>query len=95
METPRRIVSLWLPSFVADRLTRRGASHADWHAQPLVTVMQQQGALVLAAANAAARHQGLRPGQSLADARALCPEIKTVAADPTGEADTAARLARW
>jgi protein ImuB len=95
MEVSKRIISLFLPSLVTDRLTRQGASHAAWRAQPLVTVMQQQGALVLAAANAAARGAGLHPGQSLADARALCPEMKTVAADPADEANMATRLARW
>jgi protein ImuB len=95
METSKRIVSLWLPDLVTDRLTRKGAVHTAWRARPLATVAQQHGALMLAAANAAARGQGLRAGQSLADARALCPEVKTVGADPAAEADALARLARW
>jgi len=95
MEASKRIVSLWLPGLATDRLTRAGAPHAAWRTRPLATVMQQHGALVLAAANPAARGAGLKPGQSLADARALCPEVKTVAAEPALEAELAARLARW
>src|SRR5579862_3068552 len=95
MEPARRIVSLWLPNLVTDRLTRAGAPHAAWRTRPLVTVTQQHGALVLAAANRAARQTGLKPGQSLADARALCPEVKTAAAEPAAEAELVQRLARW
>ena len=95
MDSARRIVSLWLPALVTDRLTRKAAPLAAWRTRPLVTVTQQQGALILAAANDAARDAGLRPGQSLADARALCPEVKTVAADPAADSEMAGRLARW
>ncbi len=63
--------------------------------QLLITIMQRHGGLAVAATNHAARQAGLHHGQSLADARALCPEIKTVAADPAAEMEALARLVRW
>src|SRR5579871_5934586 len=96
MDSSRRIVALWLPDFVTDRLTRRAASpHAAWRTRPFATVTQDHGALILAATNPAARQAGLRSGQSLADARALCPALKTIEAEPANEAESLARLVRW
>lgn len=88
----RRIVSLYLPDFATDRLAR--AQPRD-EARPLVTVTDSSGRLVLAAVNAAARTAGLAPGQSLADARALCPPLATVPHDIAGNARTLAALAAW
>ncbi len=95
VDSARRIVCLWLPDFATDRLTRRQALEAAYRDRPLATILAQNGGLVVAAINAAAREAGLRHGQSLADARALCPEIKTIAADPAAEMEALARLVRW
>ena len=95
MDTTRRIVSLWLPDFATDRLTRRTGTHAIRRDRPLATLIQHHSALALAAVNGAARDSGLHPGQVLADARSLCPEIATVPADPAGEMAALAALARW
>ena len=38
---------------------------------------------------------GLRPGQTLTDARAICPGLMPIEADPTADAAALARLAAW
>ncbi|WP_372426387.1 Y-family DNA polymerase [Salinarimonas chemoclinalis] len=54
-----------------------------------------RGALRLAACDPRAAALGLRPGMSLADARALHPALAVVDADPEGDAAALARLADW
>jgi protein ImuB len=92
MDTAKRIVALWLPDFVTDRLTRRNGTGSD---QPLATIVKHHNALAVAATNHAARAQGVQHGQSLADARSLCPGIKTIGVDPDGENGTLMQLVRW
>ncbi len=47
------------------------------------------------AVDAAAAAEGLRPGLTLADARALCPGLASMPADPAGDARMLAGLADW
>lgn len=80
----RRYLSLWIPFLSADRW---------WHKQGRLTdacndaknshsllafVEKQNGGVRLAAVDAAAWRNGLRPGLSLADARARCPSLRAV-----------------
>ncbi len=51
--------------------------------------------LAVAALNRPAEAAGLGPGLTLADARARCPGVRVVPADPAGDARTLARLAAW
>ena len=95
MDTAKRIIALWLPDFVTDRLTRRNAAQIASRDQPLATIVQHHGALAVAATNEAARLSGVMHGQSLADARSLCPGIKTIGADPAGEMQTLTQIMRW
>lgn len=53
------------------------------------------GTLRVAAINQAAQASGLSPGQSLADARALEPNIRTFDADPAGDLAALADFATW
>lgn len=62
---------------------------------PVALVERAKGALRLAALNARAEVAGLHPGQLLADARALAPDLACVDYDPAGEAAALARFARW
>ncbi len=58
-------------------------------------VMPEGGAVRLSAVTLAARKAGLAPGQTLADARALVPDIAVHDADPAGDAETLTRIADW
>jgi protein ImuB len=88
----RRIVSLSLPSFATDRLTRLPML-AAWRAKPFATTAKAGGRLVIVAANAPAEAAGIAPGQVLADARALEPGLRVTAADPCAEGSALAALA--
>ncbi|MCP5374220.1 MAG: DNA polymerase Y family protein [Hyphomicrobiales bacterium] len=54
-----------------------------------------QGGQRVAAADAAARAAGVAPGQPLADARALAPGLRTLAADPAADTRLVGALADW
>jgi protein ImuB len=90
-ETARRIVSLWLPDLPTDRLSRR---RPDWRARPLA-VIAELGTLLVVAVNRAAEDEGLRPGMTLADGRALVPDLNAQPFAPAEDAAALAGLADW
>ncbi|MEK9726105.1 MAG: hypothetical protein VW405_21815, partial [Rhodospirillaceae bacterium] len=87
----RRVVSVWLPRFATDLRVRReqaaasggnaSPASANGHGDPLVTVAEANGQVVLAAVDRRAAAADLVPGLPLADARALVPNLRTAAAD--------------
>ena len=88
----RRILSLWFPRLGAERLARlrRGLPEG-----PLATVTDLPAGQMLVSLSAAAEAAGLTPGQSLRDARAMCPTLATVPRNAAAEAAFLAALARW
>ncbi len=88
----RRVLSLWFPRFAAERHLRqaRGLFEA-----PFAVVAEEAQMQVLAALSAAAEAAGLRPGQPLRDALAMCPALVTRPAAPEAEAAFLAALRRW
>jgi len=88
----RRILSLWFPRLGAERLARlrRGLPEG-----PLATVTDLPAGQALVSLSAAAEAAGLAPGQSLRDARAMCPALATVPRNAAAEAAFLAALARW
>ncbi len=97
----RRVISLWLPLLATDRIarTRNAKTRPETRGAPLHTVtgLHAGGSqrLVDAAHNRPAEEAGLGPGQTLADARARCPGVRVVPADPAGDTEALARLAAW
>jgi len=99
----RRVVSLWFPRFATDRcqrnlkrqMKRQPANDARPDEQVLVMAMPEGGAVRLSAVTLAAQKSGLSPGQTLADARALMPDVAVHDGDPAGDAATLARIAGW
>jgi protein ImuB len=96
----RRILSLWFPRLAAERvlrLRRHGLALADGPDGPLpfAVVGEERNAQVLTSLNAAAERAGLRLGQPLRDATAMCPGLLTRAADPVREAEFLTHLRRW
>ena len=63
--------------------------------QPLVTRAHDGRRTVIAAADAAARAQGLRPGMPLAQAMATVPGLVVADADPEGDRRALSDLAAW
>ncbi len=70
----RRILSLWFPRFGAERLMRRDPLLADL---PLGVVEEQHNSQLLSSLNAAAAKAGLRVGQPVRDAHAMCEALVT------------------
>jgi len=90
----RRVVSLFLPTWPTDRLRRHG--HAGLPVeQPLITRAHDGRRMVIAAADAAAWRQGLRPAMPLAHAMAMVPGLVVVDADPEGDRRALPDLAAW
>jgi protein ImuB len=87
----RRILSLWLPRLASDRALRRTGAEG----LPLAVVERRGPAEVLACLTPGAEAMGLRRGQPLAEARALAPALITRPAEPEGQAQLLAALARW
>jgi len=88
----RRILSLWLPRLTTDAWTRRRPEDA---ARPVAAVLAERGRLMVAAVNRAAGLAGVRPGQTLADARAVEPDLVAFDADPAADARLLERIAGW
>ena len=91
----KRVISLWLPTFATDRINRRkknkkSAKNLD---TPLVTVTASYGGQRIAAVNAAANMLGIKPGFSLADARAKLPNIAVEQANLTDDLKALNKLA--
>ncbi|KXV60101.1 hypothetical protein AD947_02875 [Acetobacter tropicalis] len=89
----RRILSLWLPLWRTDLWHRR---HPDTCTSSGLVLHYHDGRrLTVLAADATAQARGVRPGMSLAHARALAPDLH--ATDGTPDADRLAltRLTEW
>ena len=81
---------MWLPRFATERARRRNRPD-----RPFGLVEARGGQLLLHAVDKKAERAGIRVGQTLADARAILPEIDAAEVDPAAEARALARLAEW
>lgn len=88
----RRILSLWFPRLAAERVLRLERGLIDG---PLAIVQEQHNAQTLASLSVEAEAEGLRIGQGLTDARALCPTLLTRLESPMVEAAFLTALRRW
>ncbi len=88
----RRILSLWFPRLAAERLLRSDPGNCD---APFAVVEDRGNAQVLASLSRPASAEGLRPGQPLRDAQAMCPGLLTRLANPHADAAFLAALRRW
>ncbi|MEM8554086.1 MAG: DNA polymerase Y family protein [Pseudomonadota bacterium] len=88
----RRVLSLWFPRLGAERCLRveRGTVLG-----PLAVVGDNHGAQVLHSVSGEASAAGLRQGQPLRDAMAMCPELITRPHVPQAEAALLTGLRRW
>ncbi|MFN7225267.1 MAG: DNA polymerase Y family protein [Paracoccaceae bacterium] len=88
----RRILSLWFPRLAADRLLRQ---RHDAPMLPFAVVGERRGAQTLVSLAPEAEAAGLRQGQALRDAMAMCPALLT-APENTGADEVFLRaLCRW
>jgi len=92
MTPNRRILSLWFPRLGAERVLRRDRRDP---AVPFAVAAMSGSAQRRTSLSHAAEAAGLRRGQPLRDARAMCPGLVTHPADPPADAALLAALARW
>jgi protein ImuB len=104
--TNRRILSLWLPRLPIERIKRQlrrqsGAAQAEdiFHdtarEPPSIVVAKQNNALQIFALDDAAARLGLAIGLPLANARAICPQLRVFDADEVADAKTLNDIADW
>ncbi|MEX1108083.1 MAG: DNA polymerase Y family protein, partial [Dongiaceae bacterium] len=74
---------------------RAKGRHSDYRQPPLITMHVDAGRALVAMADARAGGAGILPGMTLADARALLPDLIVRPADPAGDAAMLAKLADW
>jgi protein ImuB len=88
-----RYLALHLPGLATDRIRR--AEPGLPPSLPLATWAPFGNRRVLTAVDSAAAGAGLRPGQALADAQAIAPNLLLRPADPAGDAQALHALALW
>ncbi len=93
----RRIVALWFPRLSTDRLQRRWGRIAapPPDAPPLVVAAKEGNALTIAGLDRKATALGLSVGQPLANARAMVPSLKVMAANAPADLKLLGRIADW
>ena len=88
----RRILSLWFPRVGVDRLIRRDPLLTDI---PLGVVAEQANMQVLTSINAVAEGYGIRVGQPVRDAHAMCEGLVTRQRNILAEQSFMGILRRW
>jgi protein ImuB len=88
-----RWLALHLPHLTIDCLRRDGRTPPK--AAPFVVYAKSGNTIALTAVDACAEAAGLRAGMPLADARAIRPDLASVAADPARDAAALDRIAAW
>jgi protein ImuB len=94
---PRRILAIWLARLSVDRwrLALAPETRAAAEAAPTALIAETAHGPRIVAANDAGLAAGARTGMLLADARALCPGLAAVPADPAGDLAALEKLALW
>ncbi len=91
----RRILSLWLPRLPIDRIKRQLAHDSAGPVDPSIVVARQNNALQIFALDDAAARLGLHIGLPLANARAICPQLRVFDADEAADAHALNAIAEW
>ncbi len=93
----RRILSLWLPRLPIDRIKRQlwQSDAAPANDDPSIVVAKQNNALQIFALDDAAARLGLDVGLPLANARAICPQLRVFDADEAADAHALNAIADW
>ncbi len=84
---------MWLARLSVDRWRRASTPEAD--SAPTALILETAHGPRITAANDAGHVAGARAGMLLADARALCPGLVAVPADPAGDLAALEKLALW
>ena len=88
----RRVLSLWFPRFAVERVLR---GRRDALISPFAVVGLRDNAQTLISLTAEAEAAGLRQGQPLRDATAMCPHLLTAPENAPHDAAFLRALRRW
>ena len=90
-------MALWFPRLPTDRLQRcdQAQKTSALESPPLVLVAKANNALHLSAVDRKATSLGLKIGQPLANARAMLPDLKVVAANDPADLKLLTQIADW
>lgn len=88
----RRVLSVWFPRFAVERVLRM---RRDTLTAPFAVVGLREGAQILISLNPEAESAGLRQGQPLRDATAMCPHLLTAPENAPHDAAFLRALRRW
>jgi protein ImuB len=88
----QRWLAIYLPRLKTDRLIRSGRAADD---RPLATYAKEAGAFLLTGVDARASALGLRFAMSLADARAIRPDLNAMEGEPDEDARALDNIAAW
>ena len=91
----RRVLSLWFPRLPSDRALRLRAGVEAGLSGPFALTVHQQNALRIHCLTPEAEMRGIARGMALSQARALCPELASEAADMQEERRFLTMLVRW
>lgn len=95
--SPRRILAIWFVRLSVDRwrLAHAPDNRAAADTVPTALITETAHGPRISAANDAGLAAGAQAGMLLADARALCPQLAAVPADPAGDLTALEKLALW
>ena len=88
----KRVLCLYMPWLKVERLEPGKSGPGP---EPLAVVEVQNGATMVVQANRAAGGLGVRRGMTLAESRALVPNLRTVDHDPDADRRALEKLADW
>ena len=88
----RRVAAIWLPRFSVNISVKYLPKLKK---VPFVVIRHEGGRSWIIAADGIAQSLGIGPGQAVADARALYPDLLTREADPAGDRRALEKLADW
>ena len=91
----RRVVSIYLPSWPTDRLTKKLGSNAPQADAPLILAGRDGNRRIVTAANRVALTAGLRTGMPVTKAQILVPDLTIMDAEPEEDAAGLEKLAIW
>jgi protein ImuB len=89
----RRVVSVWLPTWPIDRIRR--TPDAPPPGKPVVVAERQGSRRLVYSADASAQALGIRPGVTVALAKAMQPDLAVLEAQLEADAAALERLAVW
>lgn len=87
-----RYLSIWLPYLITDRATQH---RPELKTIPFVLTVQERGRIVIKASNPVALKNGITPGMTVADARAILPVLKAFEYKEGAAEKLLTKMAEW